>query len=133
MTSIVSTLVSNKLRTYFLPVHFGRWMMRAEGAIYDTLGSFSKTYQGGYWHFYELSNGGFYMAPAMDEPLRVFIPGNGYEGEVSADAAGIIATLFVLCSLSHSTEEDRFIRGYHCLLDFAEQHMESAAIFAAID
>jgi hypothetical protein len=42
--------------------------------------------------YYELSNGGFYMAPCLDKKLTMFVEGNGYEGILSADAAGIVAS-----------------------------------------
>jgi hypothetical protein len=37
------------------------------------------------------------MAPKPDKRLRVEVDGNGFSGEMSADAAGIVATLFALC------------------------------------
>ncbi|WP_407240737.1 antirestriction protein [Escherichia coli] len=39
---------------------------------------------------WELSNGGFYMAPARDEMLNIEAM-NYFSGQMSADAAGITA------------------------------------------
>lgn len=47
----------------------------------------SEDYNGGFWNFYTLTNGGFYMAPAGDKRMRLEVDGNGFSGEMSADAA----------------------------------------------
>lgn len=41
-----------------------------------------------------------YIAPEGEQRYRMCIPGNYFEGEVSADAAGIIATLMIMNRLS---------------------------------
>ncbi|WP_454783512.1 antirestriction protein [Legionella sp. WA2022007384] len=132
-TIITSKLVCDKQRLSFLPKHFGTMMIRAEQAIYNTLKVMCPTYEGGYWHFYELSNRGFYLAPDMDEPLPIYVEGNGYDGEVSADAAGIITTLCVLNQLCWKTKSDKTIQQYYLLRDYIEYHKEAADIYAAID
>lgn len=58
---------------------------------------------------------------------------NGYESEVSADAAGIIATLFTLSHLSFKYESDLLPEGYGRLYAFASDHPEASEIFQAID
>jgi len=50
-------------------------------------------YKGGYWDFYTLSNGGFYMALNSDASFDV-ICDNQYRGNLSADALGITACLY---------------------------------------
>ena len=42
-----------------------------EPFIYATTEKMTRDYTGGYWHFYALSNGGFYMAPDDDRPFHV--------------------------------------------------------------
>ncbi|ANN97224.1 TPA: antirestriction protein [Legionella pneumophila] len=132
-TIITSKLVSDQQRLSFLPKHFGTMMIRAEQAIYNTLKVMCSSYEGGYWRFYELSNRGFYLAPDMDEPLPIYVEGNGYDGEVSADAAGIITTLCVLNQLCWKTKSDKTIQQYYLLRDYIEYHKEAADIYAAID
>jgi hypothetical protein len=80
-----------------------------------------------------LSNGGFYMAPEGPECLTLSWADNHFEGRLSADAAGIVATLFALCHLANTTGEDRISDLYYHLLDFAACHPESTLIFGAID
>ena len=135
--------VRSRLNT--LPKHFGRNMLRVENAIYDFLRALSEDYSGGFWQFYELSNGGFYMAPAasfhakvgrakaVEKKLRIRVAGNGYEGEVSADAAGIIACLFAFSHLSFRLESETLSNHYQWLRDFALDHPEASAIMSAID
>lgn len=122
-------------RLWFLPKYFGEKLyIRGESLIYARMQRLCREYKGGYWNFYELSNGGFYMAPADDCRFQLECHlGNGFSREVSADAAGIIVTLFVLGQLLEETL-DGCIRGlYDALRDFAGQHVERAMIFAAID
>jgi hypothetical protein len=62
--------------------------LKLEPAIYKFAEYLSSEYNGGYWHFYTLSNGGFYMAPDDDQPFQVS-SANGWEGKLSADALGL--------------------------------------------
>ena len=125
--------VSEHARLGTLPRHFGRRMMVIENTVYQFMREFCCEYQGGYWHFYELSNGGFYMAPEL--PLvRLFVPGNGFQGAMSADAAGITVCLYTFSHLSFEFPGDEVLsRHFHRLRDFAAAHPDAAQIFAAID
>ena len=74
------------------------------------------------------------MAPDGPERMKLAWDGNGFEGEVSSDAAGIIATLFTLSHMSMAFRgADHLAEHYHRLLDFAAEHEDSRMIFAAID
>jgi Antirestriction protein len=130
------TITSRKLtveeRMKALPAHFGHRMLVIEYTIFDVLGDLAEAYSGAFWHFYELSNGGFYMAPEL-EPLKLSVAGNGFEGELSADAAGIVACLFAYCHLSFVYSDEGLVEHYHRLRDFALEHTEREKILAAID
>jgi hypothetical protein len=66
-----ATLVPDDARLDFLPRHFGpRFMLRGEPAIYRWLNRLSADYQGGCWHYYDIP-GGFYLAPAREESMRI--------------------------------------------------------------
>jgi hypothetical protein len=67
-------------------------------------------YSGGYWRFLELGNGGFYMAPQARGRFEIRMEGNGFEGEMSADAAGITACLFVFSHLSFQVPDESIAR-----------------------
>jgi hypothetical protein len=135
---VIASRVLVNQRVNFLPAYFGaRLFMLGESLVYAWLDHLSADYNGGQWDFFELSNGGFYMAPAVPGPLRIEVHGNYYSGMVSADAAGVIATLFALGQLAAEVtaaeECDPLIDHYHQLLEFARSHAEGGAIFQAID
>ncbi|WP_434060542.1 antirestriction protein [[Acidovorax] ebreus] len=77
------------------------------------------------------------MAPNLAHRLEIEVDGNGFRGELSADAAGIVATLFTLGQLAAETAgtdaADALIDRYHSLAAFAGSHPEAAAIYRAID
>lgn len=131
---ILANLVADEKRIDFLPEFFGAdLMLVGENYAYVWLSRLSKDYKGGYWNFYKLSNGGFYMAPAVPGKIEIIGFGNFYEGMVSADAAGIIATLFALGCLLEQFPAQRFIDLYHQLREYAYHHPECREILAAID
>lgn len=132
---ITATLVSESKRMDTADKHFGiRFPITVEPMIFQFATQLAPAYTGGYWNFYRLSNGGFYMTPNLDEPFAVTAD-NGYEVKMSADALGITACLYAYSNLSFG--EDRFGqkcgRHYHWLYEFAMQHPEAVAIRAAID
>jgi len=124
---VTASLVASNRRLTFLPTYFGpRLMMRGESLVYAWLRRLSEDY-----------NGGFYLAPELTGRLCLEVDGNGYSGELSADAAGIVATLFTLGQLAADNQgtdvADVLIDRYHFLRDFVRDHAEAAEIFRAID
>jgi hypothetical protein len=120
-------------RLQILPRHFGRHLVTVEHAVYTFMRELSQEYTGGYWSYFELSNGGFYMAPIQETLLNVAVDTNGYAGQMSADAAGITACLFALSHLSFQIQHESIASHFHHLRDFALDHAEASAILAAID
>ncbi|TCG08597.1 antirestriction protein [Paraburkholderia steynii] len=131
--AITATIVPDERRMEILPRYFGQHMIRAEVAVYSAMSLLCVTYHGGFWDYVELSNGAFYMAPRLSDPLPITCDGNGYDGEMSSDAAGIVATLFALNAMAWSTEDETFTDLYHGVLAFVPSHAEARKIFAAID
>ena len=134
----VATLVKDSERLRFLPKHLGRWMMKGENVIFSCMKKLSSDYNGGHWNFYELSNGGFFMAPSSDSQFNICVPGNQSESVVSPDAAGVIATLFALNQLMYiipesSDDLENIVNFYYLLRDFAIEHQEKSKIMSAID
>ena len=130
---LMATVVADSARPDCLPRFFGARCVMVENTVFSMLKSLSSNYHGGFWTFHELSNGGFFMAPETNKSFHVFCDGNGYEGEVSANAAGIIACLFTFSRLSFSIENERLSELFHLLRDYASEHPEASAIFRAID
>jgi hypothetical protein len=132
-TKIDAREVPNDERLQILPRHFGRHMLTVEAAVYAFMRKLAKQYTGGYWNYFELSNGGFYMAPAHETPFDICVDTNGFENRMSADAAGITACLFALSHLSFQIQHDTIASHFHQLRDFALEHAEASVILAAID
>jgi hypothetical protein len=125
--------IADSKRIHALPRHFGERLLVLESTIYGFLRQFTPQYRGGYWQFYELSNGGFYMAP-VDHSFNICVDSNGYEGIMSADAAGITACLFAYSHLSFQDDRDGvYSKHFYQLREFAAEHAESGEIFSAID
>jgi hypothetical protein len=109
--------------------------MRLEPAVYGLTENMSEDYSGGYWDFWELSNGGFYMSPRSDKRFNVSCM-NDYVGEMSADELGITACLYAYSHLSFGQESqftDTCAQHYHWLRDYALDHDEAGDIFRAVD
>ena len=131
---IICSRVEVAQRMDILPRYAGERMMILERLIFDSMRQYCVEYTGGYWEMWELSNGGFYMAPS-GEPKTYAIAGpyNYYSGVMSADAAGIVACLIAFNRLACSTVEDRFINLFHNLRAWAKEHPEADEILSAID
>ncbi|EHP4285512.1 antirestriction protein [Escherichia coli] len=74
-------------------------------------------YQGGFWHFIRLPDGGGYMMPDGDR-FHMVNGANWFDRTVSADAAGVILTSLVI---------------NRQLWRHIEFHPECNAIYAALD
>ena len=112
-------------------IHFP---LQMEPVIYGITDRMAADYNGGYWSFYQLSNGGFYMAPSNDRTYQVTCD-NMFEGELSGDALGITACLYAYSHLSFTN--GRFGRvsacHYHRLRELMFEHPEVKAILQATD
>ena len=133
MTSVAP--VAEERRPTLLPELFGpSRMLVAENMVYAMMNSLSPLdYAGGHWDFYELGGRPLFMAPTSKARYRMACSGNGWQGDVSAEAAGIIATLFAFSHLSFHHADDQLVEGYARLYEFAGDHPEAAEIFQAID
>ncbi|MFM0732713.1 antirestriction protein [Paraburkholderia sediminicola] len=130
---VSSAVVPDELRLNVLPRFLGRHYLTGESLVYDWAARLCRNYNGGLWHFFTLSNGGFYMAPADSGRVHVRWHLNGYSDMMGADAFGIVVTLFALCHLAEKTLDDAIIERYRQLREFARQHVEAANILRAID
>ncbi len=113
-------------------VHFP---LQLEPVIYGITGRMAESYNGGYWNFYTLDNGGFYMAPDDACVFQVRCD-NYFSGELSADALGIVSCLYAYSHMSFSKDKvfGRLMADhYHWLRTYVFEHPEVAAILGAID
>ena len=115
----------------FFGLHFP---LQIEPMVYGITERIAPDYLGGYWDFYTLSNGGFYMAPTGDTSFEVTCQ-NQYRGVLSVDALGITACLYAYSHLSF--QDGRFARvcacHYHQLREYMMEHPEVTAILGATD
>ena len=120
-------------RLQCLPEVAGRDCVVLEHTVYDMLSMMSEDYDGGFWEYFRLSNGGFYMAPKTNKSFRMFGLGNGFKGEVSANTAGLIATAMAYSHLSFRHRGECFARAYELLSCFIFQQPDAGIIRAALD
>ena len=130
-----ATIVPEAHRAAFLPALFSpALMLISERAVYQFMSWLAPDdYIGGLWSFHERGGQPLFLSPDADKRFRIFCETNGYMGEVSAEAAGIIATLFALSHLSFRHEADQLSEAYMRLYGFAGDHPEAGEIFKAID
>lgn len=139
--TITAQLVGEGSRMRFLPSVFGERPMlflTLEQHVYNWMSRLTQDYGGGHWHFHRLSNGGGFMSPAKPDHMTVCVGGNGFAGQLSAEACGIVATLFTLSHLAGSlrltsSEAELIADRFEQLRDFAADHAEASLIYRAID
>ena len=130
---ICATLVPPAKRMGFLPRLFGKHLMiRGEHLVYEWMGALCPAYHGGYWEFYDVSNGGGFMALRAPLAVQIRVEGNHFDEEVSPVASGLIATTFALNSLLWKGHEELFDR-YDQLQAYIALLPEAAVIRRAID
>lgn len=132
-TQITKIKVSRKQRLNTLPVLFGNKCIMFEQMVYSYMDKFCSDYHGGFWEFYFLSNGGFFMSLLHGEKLLVSFPENYFEEIMSPEAISIGVNLYALNELAWKTEKESIIDLYYALRDFASQHEEGAFIMRLID
>ena len=134
-TTVTRELVPEDRRTAIAERYFGiHFPLKLEPVIYGITERMANEYNGGYWDFYLLSNGGFYMSPSADVFFHVTCD-NMFEGDLSADALGITACLYAYSHLSF--QDGRFARvcacHFHRLREYMFEHPEVRAILGATD
>ena len=133
--TITRQLVAEDQRTNVTADLFGVYFpLQLEAIVFSMASRLSEDYGGGYWEFYTLGNGGFYIAPDSDGRFQVVSP-NGWEGFMSADAFGIAVCLFAYSNLSFGSGQlaETCAEQYHLLREYMMDHAEAGAILAATD
>lgn len=131
--SINASIVPSRLRPGTLPKRFPHLYLVFEMSVFNYMDTFVKSYQGGYWEYINLSNGGFYMSFKSDESFLVEVTSNDFAEIMSADAASLIANLFIYRRLANQHKLDYLIEGFHALRQFSLNHPESILILSAIN
>jgi len=135
--TITAAIVAEDARLEFYPEFLGKYFMAGENLLYVHANRFVQGYTGGHWNYYTLSNGGFFAALDSDQKQHLVIPLNYCSEVMSAEAAGVTLTLFMLgrllCARIPQVEAERITELYYKLRDYAVGHPEGQAILTAID
>lgn len=130
---ITAESIPESERMQALPFYFKNHMLAVEKQIYSCMHQFCQGHNGGFWDFYRLDNGGFYMACHSKARYFLSSPMNEYQKIVDADTAGMIVCLYAYNFLCCKTESDILIEQYYKLLDYVHFHPHAQEIFKAID
>lgn len=132
---ITADLVSDEMRLQFWPEHFGKipqWML-LEPRAFAWMDRLCKAYNGGYWNYYTLSNGGAFIAPDSENSWAMYNKLNGNSSEMSSEAAGISVCLLNWSHHACRTSSPAMSEHFYHLREFALSHPESSAIMHIID
>lgn len=115
-----------------LPTYVGKAFMAFEGTVFTLADRFVPSYKGGYWDFYKLSNGGFFIAPTgiSDAPIRVVSAMNFYEGKLSAEAIGVGLSLIALSLVGQC---EAATKTFEALYQFVLDHPERGELLKLLD
>lgn len=134
--TIIANVVSDVERLDFLPEYMPRFFIQFESALYWWMERLSTNYNGAYWEYVKLSNGSGYLYPVSDENYQIDVFGNHFSESVQPETAGIIATLFTLCNVSHvagGSIQEKAVSHYNSLLEYVAQREDAGIIYRAID
>ena len=136
---LTPSIVPVKERFTFLP-SITKHFLSFESVLFSFAERFSEDYQGAYWQFVSLSNGGKFMYPEIEPSVRAINSFNYTDVTLSSEAYGICITLMALGhfnALAHERgdeqENERLHALYHQLRDHALEHKESDYILEFID
>ena len=88
LSLVTRELVPESRRMAITGKYFGlHFPLQIEPVVYGITERMATDYKGGYWDFYTLSNGGFYMAPSGDDIFHVTCD-NMFEGTALSGRAG---------------------------------------------
>ena len=136
---IASFIIPTEERLNFLPSMAEKYL-HFENLLYHFAEQVIEGYNGGYWEFVGLSNGGQFVFPKMKTPITLDNPNNFAKVTLSDESAGICIMLVTLsnfaCHEYYYGEEKEVERlsTYHALLmEYAQQHSEWDKIEVFID
>ncbi|MGY0160681.1 antirestriction protein [Edwardsiella tarda] len=126
-------------RLSFLPYLFGDDFMLAELQVYALARKLIPEYEGGFWHFIRLPDGGGFMMPDCGK-VHMINGENWFDRTISAEAAGIILTSLAInrrCWTQHDCGNtaltELYIQRDTQLWSYIEFHPECDAIYTALD
>lgn len=134
-SAVSCSCVAGTDRAASLVKHLGELAVRGAARYRHYFQHFSHDRRPDEWELIELSNGTFYLRPkARTRSVVLDVPESGFHGELSVDAAGIVATVYMLGWLANTDPENARVRAHlYALRKFALSLPEEPKIRAAID
>jgi hypothetical protein len=124
----VATVITGSERSAFLGRLFGGFKHSVERHVVRALTELCGSGTLGPWEFVALSNGGGYLRPPAK--LYVISAPNFMHGRVTAEVAGLIASLFALAELRLTYRaEGIFGLRYSQLHEYAADHPQASVVF----
>lgn len=130
---VTARLMPNSKRPYFFRRHFRTQAATAEYGIYRVMDRLCPHYRGGYWEFYDLSNGGALLVPTVEARYTLACAGNGYSGSLAPLATGIGVCAMAFSEMSFWRDGQGFGAKYVRLRDFLVQQPEAGELLALLD
>jgi hypothetical protein len=130
---VTATLVPQTQRLDFLPRHFGTAALAVEGAVFVTMERLCAAYHGGYWDFYDLSNGGALLVPSGAAQYYLECDGNGHACHLPPLATGVAVCAMAYNHLAFRRDGRVFSEMFYRLRDFLAQQPEAGELWALID
>ncbi|HFC7422706.1 TPA: antirestriction protein [Neisseria meningitidis] len=130
--TITERVASETERMDFLPSRLGNATHLFESRLFSWAEQTAKNYDGGYWDFVELSNGGFYCRPEDD---KIYHCENiaGKTADVKNDVIGLFATCAALADISWHVKDDRILQYYEAVRAFIALHPEHRTLWRLMD
>ena len=119
MDTITRTKCPDSEKLDFLPTHVGKEFLQYENLVYTLMAKACENYSGGFWDYYSILNGGFYMLFDSDKPLRLQWSVNYFDGELSSDAASIGINFMAQNALSWETRSESSTDAFYAFREYA--------------
>ncbi|GLR76795.1 hypothetical protein GCM10007855_36700 [Aliivibrio sifiae] len=136
---LTTSIVPVKERFAFLP-SITKDFLSFEATLFSFAEMFSENYQGAYWQFISLSNGGKFLYPELEGSVRAINTYSHADVTFSSEAYGLCLTLMALSqrnAIAHRNgdeeENERLYTLYHQVRDYALEHKDAEFILTFID
>jgi hypothetical protein len=128
------TRVPKLQRAQTMRQYWGDRCVSLEMFVFSFMNTFNDAYNGGYWDLNITSNNALYISLSTDEPVRLVSPLNYADETMSADAAGLVLTIYASSYGMHKFPEDAYIlETYDKLMEVVGDHPEASKIYRLLD
>lgn len=136
LKAIIAKQISDDRKKDLLIAQFGDvGSIVISNRVYTIMRGLAADYKTSEWKYHQLSNGGFYLEPAISGDLHIEYKKAGFSSSVSPMAAGVIASLHAYSSLGDNGifGSDMWSKNYKLLLDYVNFLPEKNNIWRSID